>query len=121
MVTLVGPGGSLPQDALLDTAADDTVFPQYSAQFLGIDLANAPVGTAKVIGGAVVQVRYAEVVLRIADQNESREWKTWVAFAQGRMPFALLGFAGFLEFYSATFDGANEVVELTVNKNYPGI
>jgi len=40
-VRLTGPGGSKIRDGLLDSGADDTVFPEALAGELGIDLANA--------------------------------------------------------------------------------
>ena len=35
-------------------------------------------------------------------------------------PRPLIGFAGFLQFFTATFHGDREQVELTVNALYPG-
>ena len=102
-VTLIGPSHSAPLDALLDTGADETVFPDYVAASLGIDLTNAPVGEAQGVGGRPLPLRYANLTLRIADKNERREWPAVVAFAplQGRLP--MLGFAGFLQFFTACY------------------
>ena len=44
----------------------------------------------------------------------------WVGFTSAPLRRALLGFAGFLPFYSAHFHGDREEVELTVNTLYPG-
>ena len=41
-VTLVGPSGVFMGHAMLDTAADDTVFPDAAAAAAGLDLSNAP-------------------------------------------------------------------------------
>jgi hypothetical protein len=65
-------------------------------------------------------VRYAEVTLRIADNQEQREWKAWVGFTAARLRQPLLGYAGFLQYFTATFHGDREEVELTVNPTYPG-
>jgi hypothetical protein len=43
-----------------------------------------------------------------------------VGFTSCRLRHALLGFAGFLEFFTATFHGDREEVELAVNGLYPG-
>jgi hypothetical protein len=119
-VALIGPAGTMPQDALLDSGADDTVFPEAVAARLGLDLTNAPTGTIQSIGG-VITVRYAEVTLRVADNQERREWKALVGFSS-RMPrYPMLGFAGFLQYFTATFHGDREEVEPTVNGLYPGI
>jgi hypothetical protein len=119
-VTLIGPRGSFSQDALLDTGADDTVFPDGLAAALGIDLTNAPQGTGSGIGQGTVIIRYAEVTFRIADNQEQREWRAWVGFAPLQARYPLLGFAGFLQYFTATFFGDREEVELTVNGLYPG-
>lgn len=119
-VTLVGPGGSLAQDALLDTGADDTVFPEWLTRRIGIDLTNAPTGQASSLLRGSVPVRYARVQLRIADNQERREWEAWVGFTPARIVFPTLGFAGFLQYFTAVFHGDREEVELTVNGLYPG-
>src|SRR5437763_5034649 len=51
----------------VQTGADDTVFPEDAALALGTALTQAPCGEARVVGGARVQVRYAQVTLRITD------------------------------------------------------
>ncbi|MGH7169168.1 MAG: aspartyl protease family protein [Gemmataceae bacterium] len=118
-VTIVGPTGSRLQEGLLDTGADDTVFPQSLAVFLGVDLTDAPVGQAASANLTKASLRYAQVSLRITDGVERREWRAWVAFSP-TIPRPLLGFAGFLQFFTATFHGDREQVELTVNSLYPG-
>jgi hypothetical protein len=119
-VTLMGPGGSLPQDALLDTGADDTIFHERIAYRIGIDLTYAPSGSAGGLWGGSVPVSYARVTLRVADNRERREWEAWVGFTPASIRFPTLGFAGFLQYFTTTFHGDREVVELTVNGIYPG-
>ena len=60
------------------------------------------------------------MTLRLTDGREFREWPARVGFAPVPMTFALLGFAGFLQFFGANFLGDGEEVELTVNSLYPG-
>jgi hypothetical protein len=119
-VTLVGPTGSTAQDALLDTGADDTIFPDSVATKIGIDLSKAPTGVGAGVGIAGLGVRYAEVTLRIADNKEQREWKAWVDFTSAPFRYPMLGHAGCLQYFTATFHGDREEVELTVNGLYPG-
>ncbi len=119
-VTLIGSLGSTAQDALLDTGADDTVFPEWVAQRIGLDLTHSPVSFASGLPQGSVPVRYARVTLRIADMNERREWKAWVGFTPAPIRFPVLGFTGFLEYFTAIFHGKREEVELTVNGRYPG-
>jgi hypothetical protein len=119
-VTIIGPTNSRLLEGRLDTAADDTVFPEAIAAKIGIDLTNAPQGMAAGVGQAPVPVRYAQATLRITDGRERREWTAWVAFTPVLMNRALLGFAGCLQFFTAVFFGDREEVELTVNGLYPG-
>jgi hypothetical protein len=120
VVAVLGPIGSMPLDATIDSGSDDTVFPEHVAATIGIDLTNAPAGTSTGVSTGSVSVRFAEVVLRIADNHERREWKAWVGFASGGFTRSLLGFAGFLQYFTATFRGDTEDVELAVNSLYPG-
>lgn len=119
-VTIIGPGGTAYQKALLDSGADDTVFPEPIATTIGIDLSNAPWGTVIGMGGGSGLLRFAQVTLRIAVRQERREWRAWVGFTTAPLQNALLGFAGFLQYFTATFHGDREEVELTVNGLYPG-
>jgi hypothetical protein len=119
-VTLIGPRTSVAQDGLLDTGADDTVFPHHIARRIGIDLTKAPSGNVGGLRQGSVRVRYARVTLRIADNQERREWEAWVGFTRARIRFPTLGFAGFLQYFKATFRGDREEVELAVNGQYPG-
>ena len=119
-VTVLGPALSVSLDALLDTGADDTVFPDRIATSVGVDLRNAPVGASAGVGSGTISVRYAEVMLRIADNQERREWQAWVGFTAAPLRQPLLGFAGFLQYFTAAFHGDREEVELTVNGLYAG-
>jgi len=118
--TLIGPARSWCMDSLLDTGADDTVFPEWVAVALGIDLTNAPMGAASGVGAGLGVLRYAQVTMRIADNQEQREWTAWVGFTAAKSRYPLLGFAGFLQFFTATFFGDREEVELTINSRYRG-
>ena len=118
-IGLVGPSDSYVEDALLDTASDDTVFPNAAAAKIGIDLRNAPIGEASGVGSAPIIVRYAAVELHLTDGKEFRRWPAWVGFTAARLKQPLLGFAGCLQFFGAYFHGDREEVELDVNALYP--
>jgi hypothetical protein len=119
-VTLIGPSGSRATDALVDPGADDTVFPEQVAVDVGIDLATAPQMSGSGVGRVPLSLRFAEVILRIGTPQEQREWKAWVGFTSAKLRQPLLGYAGFLQFFTATFHGHLEEVELTVNPSYSG-
>lgn len=65
-------------------------------------------------------MRYGQVTLRLADANEARERVGWVGFSQAPLWRPLLGHVGVLEFFTATFHGDREIVELTINGKYQG-
>jgi hypothetical protein len=117
---VIGPSDARVRAGLLDSGADDTVFPEHLAPVLGVDLSNAPTGRAGTPAGAVFPIRYARVGLRITDGIEWREWQAWVGFTPVKLNYSLLGFAGFLQYFDTNLRGSLEVAELTVNNSYPG-
>lgn len=120
-ISLIGPATTYVYLAHLDSGADDTVFDEFMASQVGVDLSNAPTGEAAGIGPRPVPLRYAQVALRLTDGVEYREWPAWVGFTPIRLARPLLGFAGCLQFFTSTFHGDREEVELSVNALYPGI
>ena len=108
-------------DGLLDSGADDTVFDEDIAALVGVDLTQAPSRQMLLAGRPQpIACRYAAVELRLTDGSETYEWKAVVSFAHGRLPFALLGHAGFLQFFDADFHGADQEVVITPNRSFPG-
>jgi len=105
-VGVIGPNGTAVEKALLDTGADDTVFPDLVATDIGIDLSKEPTGGASAVGPMSVAVlRYAEVLLRISDGHEHREWPARVGFTSTPLHRPLQGYAGFLQYFTASFHG----------------
>ncbi len=119
-VEIIGPTGGRNRRVLLDSGADDSVFPEALAGLLGVDLTQCPETIGSGIGGAPVPLRYAEVKLRLTDGKELREWPATVGFTPSPLRLPVLGFAGCLQFFKATFFGDVEKVELEVNQLYPG-
>jgi predicted aspartyl protease len=105
----------------LDTGADDTVFPESVAVALGVDLSNAPISVATGIGTGSGTLRYAQVTLEITDGNEIYKWSALVAFTSLPLRTPLLGFAGCLQYFTATFDGEAERVTLEANSLLPAV
>jgi hypothetical protein len=119
IASVMGPNGTEPTEGILDTGADETLFSARLAARIGVDLRNAPLAQITTADGSLVSIRYAQVILRLTDGVERREWPAWVAFAP-TIHRPLFGFAGFLQFFTATFHGDREQVELTINSLYPG-
>jgi len=116
----VGPTGIYPRDCLLDTAADDTVFPEMIAHKIGVDLTTAPAIRIDLAGRGPVTCRFAPVDLRLSDGIETYEWTAIVGFAPVPLIFALLGYAGFFEYFDVDFHGATREAFVTPAATFPG-
>jgi hypothetical protein len=121
-VRLTGPAGSRLRDGLLDTGADDTMFEEPVATLLGVDLRQAEERTVALVGRPLpVRCRFAPVLLRISDGlQETYEWTAIVGFAATRLRYNLLGQAGFLQFFSADFNGETREATLLPTPSFPG-
>jgi hypothetical protein len=121
-LSLIGPAGTWVGKAILDTGADETVFPDHIVSTLGLDLTQSPIGSAIGLGFVSPSIiRYAELKIRLTDGRGFHEWPARIGFTSAPLRTSILGFAGCLEFFVAAFDGNLEQVELTVNPMYPGI
>jgi hypothetical protein len=58
--------------------------------------------------------------IRITDGIETFTWPAVVGFVSARLHYALLGQAGFLQYFSADFDGETRAVTLTPKPSFPG-
>src|SRR5258708_2998525 len=102
-IGLVGPTGAKAVAAPVEPGADGQGFHDTVARDLGIDLTNAPQGAATGLAMNQSAIRYAEVIVRLAQGAERREWRAWVGFTSDPIIRPVLGFAGFLQFFTATF------------------
>jgi hypothetical protein len=119
-VRLFGPLGSRLFDGCLDSASDDTIFPRFLARGLGIDLSGAAQGEAHPVGGVTIPYSYAAVTLRLSDGLETCEWQATVGFVDLPLRWALLGHAGFLDFFATELRGGRREVSITPNSPFPG-
>lgn len=125
-ITVVGPTGSATYSGLVDTGSDTTILPLAVAQDLGIQVAPAPGPPATVFGGHQVQLLVGEVTLQIQDEktNETVRWRDIVSFfdTQGREDeILILGHSGFLDYFTATFDGKAGSLTLVANDDLPAV
>ena len=118
--TIASPLGNWASACLVDSGADDTVFPESIAQQLGLDLSSAPEGESFQAAGQPVTYRYAPVRFHLSDGTEACEWEAIVGFIAAAMRWPLLGHAGFLQFFDVTFLGNARELFLTPNPSFPG-
>lgn len=107
---------------LVDTGSDHVVFPKSIVHELGISIDRSTASNVSVFGGARVTLMEAEAVLRVEVEGEACEWTTLINvfdFDEAQEEIALLGHAGFLEFFTATFDGQNALLTLVANDDRP--
>ena len=63
---------------------------------------------------------YAAVTLRVSDGVETCEWQATVGFVDLPLRWALLGHAGFLDFFDADLRGSRREVSFTPNNLFSG-
>jgi hypothetical protein len=80
----------------------------------------APQGEVHPVGGIVVPVSYATVTLQLTDGLETRDWQAIVGFVDVPLRWALLGHAGFLEFFDIELRGARREAAISPNRLFPG-
>jgi hypothetical protein len=92
------------------------------ASLIGLDLRQAEERDLGIVGRPQpVRCKYASVQLRITDGlSETYEWTAVVGFVATRLRYALLGYAGFLQYFDAEFQGADREAILTPNRSFPG-
>jgi len=120
-VTILGPGG-IYRDfgrAVLDPAADDTVFPLDTAARLGIPL-RPSTGHGVRWRGQLHPLRFGDAILLVTDNSSVWRWPAVVGFSPAPIRYPILGQAGCLQFLNAHFLGADLAVELETNRDYPG-
>src|SRR4051812_22442151 len=66
-VRITGPGGSVLRDGVLDTGADDSIFPDWIAGAIGLDLTQAEWRDVALVGRRAVRCHYLPAELRITD------------------------------------------------------
>lgn len=108
--------------ALVDTGADHTVLPLSIAENVGAELFYDERDAAKGISGHEIAIISGRVHLELLSDDETCAWTAVVGFADFATPedeCGVLGHAGCLEFFSATFDGVGQVVELIQRGSLP--
>lgn len=121
-VRISGLTGHARWDALVDTGADETIFPLSMAELIGIKLDEEVTSVAAGISGDRLKIHYGEVGLEIEADGTRVAWRTTVGFVDfGRADdeVIILGHGGCLDYFTATFDGENSLLELMPNSLLP--
>ena len=106
-------------DALIDTGADISLFPQHLAEQLGMALAIQPDGIVSAAVGGECDYRLREVTLELRRLPEVIRWKASVGFLDRTMSYAILGTRGFFEFFDLSYSARNRSVEIAACDSLP--
>lgn len=123
-IRIWGPNGFRNYLALVDTGADNTIFPRSAATALGIPLRPPRGGQSKSFGGHIVAIELGDAEMEISSTGESYRWPQRLHFydTSGEdEEVAILGHVGFLEFFTATFDGKSAWLELVPYGTFPPV
>ena len=112
-IRVFGPAGRDSDLGWVDTGADDTLLPDKLIGLLGISLDPADHSIIVGIAGSMMVVRYGIVDLEIPGAGGGYRWSAWVGFHAG--PKIVLGHNGFLEYFTASFNGRSRHLTLTPN------
>jgi hypothetical protein len=123
VVRFIGPGRTYLIRGLLDTGASMTLVPRPYFDKLGMSVApvihlpeTERVRLRTVLGS--VDVRVAALDLELGSGQAKYRWSARVGFVPRADNLALLGHAGFLDHFSATFDGLRKRVTLKPNGTF---
>ncbi|MEX2317020.1 MAG: hypothetical protein WD669_07705 [Pirellulales bacterium] len=109
---------------LVDTGSDSTILPKSLAEYLQIELHEENAFPARAFGGAKVQLLSGDVTFRLAHHGREFVWNTTVGFfdfPDDDDEVVILGHAGFLDYFTATFDGKQGLLTLLPNDELPSV
>jgi len=120
-VRIYGPAGDADALALVDTGSDKSIFPMSFASDVGITTTPGTGLGALTFGGHGMPLEYADVELEIPEFDPPLRWRTRLYFADisEETEQAILGHNGFLDYFTATFDGEECSLELVPNSDLP--
>jgi len=107
-------GRTLDLSALVDTGADHMILPNWVAEQLAIPTTECLGPPSRSFTGDAISLRHGQVEVEIPDEGDTLKWCTQVFFSEATSHSdpAILGQMGFLEFFTATFDGFSCVLTL---------
>lgn len=88
------------------------------AQAIGVEVDRESLGKASAVGGHEIDLLPGTVTLQVGQDGQVWRWRAVVEFLDVHEPeneVALLGHAGFLEYFRATFDSENLELDLISN------
>jgi hypothetical protein len=116
-IRVIGPGGSYELLGLADSGADDVLLPEFLIERLGITIEPSDRIVISGITGEATLAQYGTVDLELARGARPYRWSALVGF-YGRTK-TVLGHVGFLDHFTATFNGRQRQLTLQSNGTAP--
>lgn len=106
---------------LVDTGADYSLLPTSLAASIGVELRPAQGSSVVGVAGHSLGAQVGEVTFILEDGETTLVWTALALFADAvNVRSSIVGRAGFLEFFTATFDGERSLATLEPNGRFPG-
>lgn len=108
--------------ALVDTGADYTVLPTSVATYCGIETFALSQPQLLTFTGDLIEARAGEVTLELEQGGTVVRWRAEVLFHEfgnASHETMVLGHSGFLDYFTATFDGLDAILTLVPNLELP--
>jgi len=118
VVRFIGPGRTYVIRGLLDTGASMTLVPRSYFHKLGMSVAPTERVRLRTVSGTV-DVLLGTLDLELRSERAKYRWSAQVGFVPRADNLVLLGHAGFLDHFSATFDGLRKCVTLKPRGIFP--
>lgn len=119
LVRVIGRSGTLNLWGIADTGAEECLLPDSVREAIAPAVRPGASGLVVTAGGRPLRVTYGTVDLEIPGAKRTLRWRATVAFTEGRDEEALWGYAGFLEHFSATFNGRERHLTLRARGPLP--
>ena len=116
-VLISGPADVRELTALVDTGADSTLLSYTYIELLGLILQDEDREDIVGIGGQSSTVWYATVNLGLVTPGDGPRWAARAGFYRDARP--ILGHEGFLDHFTAKFNGRAKTLTLTPNGTAP--
>ena len=120
---ITGPAGTITLLTLVDSGADETLFPRSIGDAVGAVIDDSVTWLMGGIGGQEVHASPGDVQLELMSPGQSYRWTVTVAFVSFSDPAdeqAILGHVGCLAFFRTTFDGEAGELEMQPASTFPG-
>jgi hypothetical protein len=108
---------------LVDPGSDDTLLPLSLGQMIGAHMDATQNWKVEGIGGHAAAVFLGEVVIELTDGGQIFRWPAKIGlvdFADAQDEIVLVGHAGCLDYFRATFDGHQRLLEIEETPAFAG-